>query len=352
MSNIYNSWQYLINNSSISPKAPSFHSSSSKSTQNVPIDSFTIWLTRLLTRWAVPSSIAAATQQWSPSLAVRLASLVNQSPPIERRHHVRSVWISDLHLGMCAAQPEAVIDFLQRIYTERLYLVGDIFDLWQLRRTWYWPKTYDILIDVALSKVSEGTKIIYIPGNHDEDMRRFSGLDMGWLTIKNHIIHETADGRRLLVCHGDEFDPVVTRSRYLSAASSRFYDFLLKFDRRLAAWCNRRGWRFFSFATHLHSRVKMAVAYAGKFEQTMLREAQKQCLDGVICGHSHLPRRWIDRGLFYGNTGDWVESCTALTEDHKGRLRLVYWPAGYGISDSHPFAQDISLGFPHPLTTK
>jgi len=243
----------------------------------------------------------------------------------------RSIWISDIHLGFRGCQAEFVRDFLQSTECKQLYLVGDIIDVWAMQNGVYWPQTHNNVIRAILDKARQGTEVVFIPGNHDEVFREHIGIDLGNIAVRDEIIHTTADGRRLLIMHGDKFDQVVQNGRWLAMLGSRLYELLLSVNHRLNAVRRRLGRDYWSLAGFLKHRVKKAVNYIGNFEQAVAREARRRGVDGMVCGHIHHAEiRDID-GVMYCNCGDWVESCTALIEHHDGSLGLLRWTEGHEV---------------------
>jgi UDP-2,3-diacylglucosamine pyrophosphatase LpxH len=237
----------------------------------------------------------------------------------------RAIWISDFHIGTHDCKAELLLDFLRHNESEYLYLVGDIFDGWALRRTWYWEQRHNDIIQKILRKARKGTKVCYIPSNHDEFARDLLHLQLGRIVIQPQAIHITADGRQLLVLHGDEFDGVVRHAKWLSMLGSRAYDLTLRLNRWFNGMRRRLGLSYWSLAAYLKHRAKRAVQYIARFEEVVAAEARRWDVDGVVCGHIHLAElRTID-GVVYGNAGDWVESCTALVEHVDGRLDIVTW---------------------------
>ena len=236
----------------------------------------------------------------------------------------RTIWISDLHLGTRSSKVEGLLDFLAHHEAERYYLVGDIVDGWALQRSWYWPSSHNEMLQTLLQRAEEA-EMIYIPGNHDEAARQFPGLQLGDITIRANAIHTTADGRRLLVLHGDEFDGIVRHARWLSKIGGVAYRTLLALNRhvnRVRRWMNKPYW---SLAAAAKTKTKRAVQFIADFEEAVVSRAREEEVDGVICGHIHVPElRPID-GVTYANTGDWVENCTALVEQMNGRLDLRRW---------------------------
>lgn len=236
----------------------------------------------------------------------------------------RTVWISDVHLGTRDAKADFLIKFLAHHPADRYYLVGDIFDGWSLSRSWYWPESHNRVVE-ALLQHARTADVLYIPGNHDEAARRFPGLRFGGITTHMKCIHTTATGQRYLVLHGDEFDGIIRHAPWLSHGGAFAYQGLLALNRhinRVRRWMDLPYW---SFSQYVKQRTKQAVQFIAQFEAVVARRAAKEGVDGVICGHIHHPiMRMID-GVRYINTGDWVESCTALVERRDGTLELRQW---------------------------
>jgi UDP-2,3-diacylglucosamine pyrophosphatase LpxH len=255
---------------------------------------------------------------------------------------VRAVFISDIHLGSRGCNAEALLSFLRSVQTESLYLVGDIVDLWSLRRGFFWPQAHNNVLRTLLGKAKHGTRVVYVPGNHDEDFREFVGMRFGNLEIVQDCIHVTAAGERLLVMHGDEFDSVVKCSPWLAAFGSRAYDFSIDMNRHFNRVRRAFGYDYWSLANYLKHKVKNAVNYISSFEQAVAAEARRRGADGVVCGHIH--RAEITRldGVLYCNDGDWVESCTALVEDRNGRLSIWDWSRMQG--GLAPVAEPMPVG--------
>jgi UDP-2,3-diacylglucosamine pyrophosphatase LpxH len=248
----------------------------------------------------------------------------------------RAIFISDVHLGTPGCQAGHLLDFLRHTESARLYLVGDIIDGWQLKRRWFWHQAHNDVIQKVLRKARKGTHVTYVAGNHDEAMRHFTGLAFGGIDIVDEAQHVTADGRRLLVIHGDLFDAVVQRAKWLAHAGDAAYMLTLKLNQ----WFNharaKLGLPYWSLAQFLKHRVKNAVSYIGDFERALAQEARRRQFDGVVCGHIHKAEIRDIGGILYCNDGDWVESLTALVELESGELRIVEWkspgsPQGQGI---------------------
>jgi UDP-2,3-diacylglucosamine pyrophosphatase LpxH len=237
----------------------------------------------------------------------------------------RAIWISDVHLGTRGCKAEFLLDFLRRTESDFLYLVGDIVDGWRLKRSWYWRQEHNDVLQKLLRKARKGTSVVYIPGNHDEAARDYCGLQFGGVHVQKEAVHETADGRKLLVIHGDEFDAVVRYAKWLAVLGDRAYIFLLAVNHWFNAARRRLGFPYWSLSAWLKGRVKNAVEYVSSFEAAVAEEARRRSVDGVVCGHIHCAQmREID-GVLYCNDGDWVESCTALVEHFDGRLEILRW---------------------------
>jgi UDP-2,3-diacylglucosamine pyrophosphatase LpxH len=237
----------------------------------------------------------------------------------------RAIWISDVHLGTTGCQAARLLEFLRATESDTLYLVGDIIDGWQLKRRWYWDQVHNNVVQTVLKKARKGTEVIFVPGNHDEAVRQFIDLDFGGIRIRDELVHTTAQGKRMLVLHGDRFDGVIACAKWLAYVGDGLYTVILKFNQWFNGWRARAGLPYWSLSQYLKLKVKNAVNYISSFEEALAAEAQKKGLDGVICGHIHKPEIRDINGITYCNDGDWVESLSALVEDASGELRLVTW---------------------------
>ena len=237
----------------------------------------------------------------------------------------RTIWISDVHLGTRGCKADFLLDFLKNSESDTLYLVGDIIDGWRLRRTWYWPQSHNDVVQKLLRKARKGTRVLFIPGNHDEFAREYAQLSFGDVEVMTQAIHETADNRRLLVMHGDAFDGVVKHARWLAHLGDSAYTFALWANHWLNVLRRRLGLSYWSLSAYLKHKVKNAVQYIDCYEETMAEEARKNHVDGIICGHIHHAEMRDINGMMYCNDGDWVESCTALVEHFDGTLEVLHW---------------------------
>jgi UDP-2,3-diacylglucosamine pyrophosphatase LpxH len=236
---------------------------------------------------------------------------------------VRTIWISDVHLGTRASSAAMLLDFLREYDCEKLYIVGDLIDIWAMRRGAYWPQQHNDVIQKILRKARKDTRVIYIPGNHDEMIGSFLG-HYGNISIEKHAIHRTANGERILIVHGHELDTVVQNVRWLAFAGDVAYEFLLSLNPLVNFIRRRFGLGYWSLSAYAKQRVKNAVSFIGKFEEAVAKYAERFRVDAVLCGHIHSAsiRRFGKVG--YYNCGDWVETCSALVEHHDGSIEIIY----------------------------
>ena len=239
--------------------------------------------------------------------------------------HVRTLFISDVHLGTRTSQAQQLLDFLRYCDADTIYLVGDIIDFWRVRRGAYWPQAHNDVLQKLMRKVRKGTRLVFVPGNHDEALRDYAGMHFGGIEVHMDTVHTTATGRRYVVMHGDEFDVVVRTAKWLAFLGDRGYEFALWLNTPLN-WLRRHaGLGYWSLSAYLKYRVKQAVAFIGAFEEAVATEARRRGADGVVCGHIHHASDRTFLGTHYLNCGDWVESCTAIVETHDGQLRVLKW---------------------------
>ena len=256
--------------------------------------------------------------------------------------HYRTSWISDFHLGTRGSNAEGLLKFLKYNESEVLYLVGDIFDLWHLRKDHFWPQSHNDVIQKILRKARKGTRVIYIPGNHDEFSSNFRGV-YGNITVRENDLHLTADGQRLLVMHGHEFDMVTMHAKWIAVLGDIGYGLLLQLNRPVNQICRWFGLEHWSLSAYVKSRVKSAVNFISHFEEAVVRFAEMHQAAGIVCGHIHTPAIKKIRHIDYYNCGDWVESSTALVEHHDGRLELLRWteaPTTGAPDDDHDLSPE------------
>lgn len=245
----------------------------------------------------------------------------------------RTIWISDVHLGTRGCKANALLDFLRNHEAEYVYLVGDIFDGWALRKSWFWSQEFNDVVQKLLRKARKGAKVVYLPGNHDEFLHQFVDLEFGHIAIKKEVVHTTADGRRLLVLHGDECDGIVKYNKWLALLGSRAYDAALILNHWFNVVRRAFGLPYWSLSAYLKYKVKNACKFVSDYENALAEQARKYRCEGVVCGHIHRAEMRSIQEILYCNDGDWVESCTSLVEHHDGRLELITWadvqtPAG------------------------
>ena len=263
----------------------------------------------------------------------------------------RTIWISDIHLGTRGCQAEFLLDFLKHNNAETYYLVGDIFDGWRMKKSWYWTQAHNDVIQKLLRKARKGAQIIYIPGNHDEALRDFSSamMQFGSIALQDEAIHVTADGKRLLVIHGDAFDGVVKYAKWLALLGDWAYTAMLGCNIVFNRIRRRLGYGYWSLSAYLKAKVKNAVEFVGDYERAIADEARRRGVDGIVCGHIHKPEiRMID-GVLYCNDGDWVESCSALVEHLDGRLEIVNWMERRAFDPLTRRLADLAEGDPEPV---
>ena len=243
------------------------------------------------------------------------------SPSVARR---RAVFVSDVHLGSKHCHAAEFAGFLEGLNCARLYLVGDIVDLWWMaQRRAHWNSAHNRVVEALHALRRRGTELIYIPGNHDRPIRRFCGLMLPAMQVRRRAIHVTADGRRLLVTHGDDYDAVT----HFGGLQERFGDWLyyriLTGNKLLNGLRQRAGLRYWSLSEYLKQRSGAAERYIERYVQAGLDDARRRGLDGIVCGHIHRSALIQRDGLVYANDGDWVESLTALSEEADGSLCLL-----------------------------
>jgi len=238
---------------------------------------------------------------------------------------VRTLFLSDVHLGTRGCQAELLLDFLREYDADQIYLVGDVIDGWKLKSGWYWPQAHNDVVQKLLRKVRKGARVIYVPGNHDEFLRDYVGMRFGGIEIVDQVIHETARGERLLVIHGDQFDLVVRHAKWLALLGDGAYTMALGVNTYLNLMRRKLGLTYWSLSAWAKLKVKNAVNFISRFEELLAQEAARQNAQGVVCGHIHHAADRDIGGVRYVNTGDWVESCTAVVEHYDGALELIRW---------------------------
>ena len=237
----------------------------------------------------------------------------------------RTVWISDIHLGTKDCKAKELLEFIKHCRAKKIYLVGDIIDGWALKKRWFWPQEHNDVIQKLLRQARKGTEVIFIPGNHDEFARQFCGLNFGGIQVRHDDVHVTADGKKIWVTHGDLYDNIMQYARWLAFIGDRAYTFALWLNRAFNRIRLKLNYPYWSLSQYLKHKVKAAVSCITAFEDLLIREAKNKQCDGVVCGHIHKAElRSIDH-VTYANDGDWVESMTALIENHDGSLQIIDW---------------------------
>lgn len=277
----------------------------------------------LKTGWLREAGIETVTD--GASVVARIGNAGHEADSTQPREFFRSIWLSDVHLGTRGCRAEALADFLKQHRCERLFLVGDIIDGWRLKARMLWPQTHTDVIRRVLTKARRGCEVIYVTGNHDEFLRRYGALELGNIRLCDHAEHRTADGRRLLIVHGDQYDAVVQGHKWLAFMGDKGYALLLELNRWFNRFREHFGMGYWSLSAHVKHKVKKAVSYISEFESAVAWDCRRNGYDGVVCGHIHHAEIRDIGGVVYYNCGDWVESCTALVEHHDGRMELRHW---------------------------
>lgn len=245
-----------------------------------------------------------------------------------KKQKVKSIWLSDIHLGTSFSKADELLEFLNHYSSEQIILVGDIIDIWGMRSSWNWKPSHTHLIQKLIKLSQKGVRIIYIPGNHDELFRDYVDLKFGDIEIKDKIEYITRDGKRLLVAHGDAYDIFMQDSyRWLAHIGDRAFHIIQFISRQNQRIRNFLGRDYWSLAGYMKQRTKSISRIIRRFEQALIGAARVDGYDGVICGHIHKAEIKTIEGLLYMNCGDWVDSCTALVEDLSGDFRTIYWLA-------------------------
>lgn len=237
----------------------------------------------------------------------------------------RSIWLSDTHLGSKECKAQYLLDFINSTECDNLFLLGDIIDIWSYKKYKYWPQLHTDIIRAILDKARQGTKVIYVPGNHDESIKDYIGSMFGEIKISERYVHTTADGKTLLLLHGDEFDHLIQYNKLLCTLGDWSYTVLLKLNKIINFVRRRLGIPYWSFSSYLKSHVKSAREHIDRFENIVTSEAQRLMVDGVVCGHIHHAEMCVKNDVLYCNDGDWVESCTSLVEHYDGKLEIIHW---------------------------
>ncbi|WFB35780.1 UDP-2,3-diacylglucosamine diphosphatase [Kiritimatiellota bacterium B12222] len=277
-----------------------------------------------------------------------MIQMINEPP----QRHYRTIWISDLHLGAKSSRPDCLLDFFRHHQSEHLYLVGDMIDGWRLKKSWFWDQLHNDVVQKILRQARKGTQVVYIPGNHDQFARDHIGLRLGEIEIKRNCEHVTADGRRLLIMHGDEFDSIVTHAKWLAVLGSGAYEASIVLNRIVNGVREKLGMPYWSISNYLKQKVKNAMKFIDNYEQAVAEAGRQRKVDGVVCGHIHRADIKTIEGIEYYNTGDWVESCTALVEHFDGRMELIEWVIPKSGKRGHSSRKTLSIDAPSAENAK
>lgn len=264
-------------------------------------------------------------------------------PSPDGPHTYRTIFLSDIHLGMRSCQADLLLDFLRETDASSYFLVGDIVDFWKVRRGPHWPQSHNDVLQKFMRKARKGARVTVVPGNHDEGLRDYCGQNFGGIELRHDAIHTTATGKRYLITHGDQFDVVIRYARWLAFLGDRGYDIAIALNVPLNFARRQLGLGHWSLAQFLKRKVKTAVNFIGEYEDALAHEARRRGVDGLICGHIHHPNDRMIGGVHYLNCGDWIESCTAIGERPDGALEIIDWKAHVAkrVRRLQPFAQNI-----------
>jgi UDP-2,3-diacylglucosamine pyrophosphatase LpxH len=256
--------------------------------------------------------------------------------------HVRSIFLSDIHLGTRACQADRLLDLLREYDSDHLFLVGDIVDLWAMSRGLYWSAAQNTVVQKVLRRARHGAKVVFVPGNHDEALRDYVGSSFGDIRVVREHVHTAADGKRYVLLHGDEFDQVTRHHRWVAILGDVSYNALVRVNLSLSLVRRTLGIAgYWSLAGFAKRKVKSAVSFIYNFEEAVVRNVKRLGLDGVICGHIHCASIKQIGSVTYINCGDWVDSCTAIVEHHDGRMELVDWGHAAAPPTSRPVAEAL-----------
>ncbi|MCE9686413.1 UDP-2,3-diacylglucosamine diphosphatase [Shewanella sp. AS16] len=252
--------------------------------------------------------------------------------PGNKTTHYHALWLSDIHLGCKDCKAEFLLQLLAQTQAKHIYLVGDIIDFWALKRRIYWPESHNQVLQRLLQLASDGTRILYVPGNHDELLKPYADLKLWDIALAREYIHLTSSGKQLLMVHGDQFDSQVCVGRFYARLGDHLYDLLLFLNRKLHQVRGPLGYPYWSLASYIKLRVGKAQEAIRRYRQAVVDYARRQGVDGVICGHIHQPELSLQQELIYANDGDWIENCTLLAETNQGELQLLRWDEAIGTT--------------------
>jgi UDP-2,3-diacylglucosamine pyrophosphatase LpxH len=243
-----------------------------------------------------------------------------------RRTRVRTLFLSDIHLGYPRARARELNEFLSGVEAESIVLVGDIVDALSLSRRVFWSAEHTQVVRTFLARRRAGTRLVYIPGNHDESLGMLADMLQGQFEVHREWVHRTARGERLLVLHGDQFDGVVSGPPWLAKLGDALYELSVRVSHGVNNLRRALGKPYWPLAERIKLSIPTSVRYIERYEHVAAGHARAQGYDGVVCGHIHRANLRHIAGTLYCNTGDWVESCSALAETPGGELQLLRWP--------------------------
>lgn len=252
---------------------------------------------------------------------------MNQANHIAKHHH-RTIWLSDIHLGCRDCKAEFLLNFLHDNSADRIFLVGDIVDFWALQRRVYWPNSHNQILNLLLQRAQDGVEVIYLPGNHDEVMKPYVAQLFGNIQIHSEYVHTTVTGKTLLMLHGDKYDSEVCFGKFHAKLGDVLYDFLLWMNRQCHGLRKLFGLPYWSMASYIKTKVKKANEAIRRYRNAAIADAKTQGVDGIVCGHIHHPQMEMVDGTLYCNDGDWIENCTTMVESQSGNLKLLRWQDG------------------------
>ena len=243
----------------------------------------------------------------------------------EAKTHYHSFWLSDIHLGCKDCKAEFLLKLFEHNSFDNLFLVGDIIDIWALKRRPFWPESHHHVLQKIIEIAQTDTSVVFIPGNHDELLKSYHYFSFANIDIQPFFFHHTINGKKLLMVHGDQFDSEVCISRYYAKLGDHLYDFILFLNRSLHTLRKKFGHSYWSLASYIKNKVPKAQQAIERYHQAAIRYAKSQHVDAIFCGHIHQPALLSQQNIIYGNLGDWIENCTLIVETQTGDLQLLQW---------------------------
>ena len=239
--------------------------------------------------------------------------------------HYHAIWLSDIHLGCKDCKADFLLKLFDSCRFDNLFLVGDIIDLWSLKRRPFWPQSHHKVLHKIIEIAQTQTHVVFIPGNHDEYLKSYHHFNFANIDIQPFFLHHTINNKKLLMVHGDQFDSEVCVSRYYAKLGDHLYDLLLFLNRTLHGIRNKFGHSYWSLASYIKNKLPKAQQAIERYHQAAIRYAKSQNVDAIFCGHIHQPTLLHQENIIYGNLGDWIENCTLIAETQMGELQLLQW---------------------------